>query len=166
MSFKKCLKFFVDFIGNIEQKIIIFLFVEVVIVGFMQVMARFVFKSALPWSEELLRFSFVWITFLSASVAVTSEGHVSVDMLIDKLKSKLKKGSRILVKIIGLLFSTAIFILSLKLISTLFRTGQKSAAMGIPMWIPYISILISFFFMILKFLVKIFEIADENSSGT
>jgi TRAP-type transport system small permease protein len=46
-----------------------------------QVVARYVFGSPIPWSEELARFGLIWLAFI-ASVCVMAEGrHIAVDLI-------------------------------------------------------------------------------------
>ena len=46
-----------------------------VVVGFAQVLFRFVFESPLSWSEELIRYVFVWSVFLTAAIAFRLDLH-------------------------------------------------------------------------------------------
>ena len=43
--------------------------VSMLIFGFLQVFARFILKSPIGWSEELLTYSFTWASFIGASMA-------------------------------------------------------------------------------------------------
>lgn len=156
------LKLLTRFMDNIERRVISLLFIEVVVVGTMQVIWRFLLKASLSWSEELLRYSFVWITFLAASVAVPVDGHVNVGLLIKKLKGNKKKSIIILNYIICFIFSVCILFLAIKILNVLFVTGQKSAAMQIPMYILYLAIALSFFSMTFKYVVKIYDSIYEN----
>jgi C4-dicarboxylate transporter DctQ subunit len=156
------IRLFTKILDNVERKIITLLFIEVVVVGVMQVIWRFVFKASLSWSEELLRYSFVWITFLAASVAVPVNGHVNVGALLGKLNGKSRKRLSILNYVICLVFSILILFFSTKLLSILFVTNQKSAAMQLPMYVPYMAIVVSFFSMTIKFIVKIIDTFHEN----
>ena len=58
----------VNGIDKIERFLITVIFTEVIIVGFAQVVCRFILRTPLPWSEELLRFSFIWLTYTASSM--------------------------------------------------------------------------------------------------
>src|SRR3990167_4028643 len=56
--------------------------VTVVSIG---VLDRFLLQVGLPWPEEAARFLLIWLSFLSAALAVTTKGHYVVDLLYRKL---------------------------------------------------------------------------------
>jgi hypothetical protein len=53
----------------------------IVVVGFAQVLFRFVFESPLSWSEELVRYVFIWSVFLTAAIGFNLNSHISIDFL-------------------------------------------------------------------------------------
>jgi tripartite ATP-independent transporter DctM subunit len=50
-----------------------------------QVFARYVLNDTPPWSEELCRYLFVWVSFLGACVATRRAAHLGVDSLVVRL---------------------------------------------------------------------------------
>ncbi len=50
--------------------------VVVVLIG---ILDRFVLNIGLPWPEELTRFLLIWLSFLSAALAITTRGHYVID---------------------------------------------------------------------------------------
>jgi len=52
--------------------------VVMVVVVFLQVLNRYLLNNPLSWTEEVARIIFVWITFLGAFVAVTTNSHIRV----------------------------------------------------------------------------------------
>ena len=44
----------------------------------LQVFMRFIFGTALAWTEELSRFSFLWSVYMGAALAVKRGGHVRI----------------------------------------------------------------------------------------
>ena len=50
-----------------------------------QVFARYVLNDTPPWSEELCRYLFVWVSFLGACVALRRTTHLGVDSLVARL---------------------------------------------------------------------------------
>jgi len=57
------------------------MFLVMTTVGLMQVVFRYFFQLPLPWSEELIRYLFVWTTFLGAGVAAAQGLHIEIDLL-------------------------------------------------------------------------------------
>ena len=50
-----------------------------------QVFARYVLNNTPPWSEELCRYLFIWVSFLGACVATRRAAHLGVDSLVSRL---------------------------------------------------------------------------------
>ena len=50
-----------------------------------QVFARYVLNDTPPWSEELCRYLFVWVSFLGACVALRRTSHLGVDSVVVRL---------------------------------------------------------------------------------
>lgn len=69
---------------------------------FYQVVMRFLFKDAPSWSEEAVRYLYVWQTWLGVSYAARNGTHLRITMIKDRLSPK---GQKILE-----LFVTAIWI--------------------------------------------------------
>ena len=48
---------------------------------FAQVLARYVFKSPLAWSEEGARFMFIWMTFIAGYVGARKGQNIRVELI-------------------------------------------------------------------------------------
>lgn len=150
------------FLGNLltkfEEKTIGLLMATAIVVGFMQVAARFIFHSSLPWSEEFLRFVFIWVTFIAASLAIREKAHVSVSVLVDKLP----KGLRLVVAALGILFSigfcVTITYCGTNLVKMQVNTNQLSTAMEIPMWVPYLGVVVGSLMMAIRFVQDLVDL--------
>ena len=77
----------VDFLFPISMA----LCAAMLVVAMAHVIMRYVFNSALSWSEEFLRFSMVWFTLVSAAILHQRKGHVGIvifrDMFPDGLRA-------------------------------------------------------------------------------
>lgn len=49
---------------------------------FLQVLVRFVFRTPLPWTEELTRIAFVYCILVGATIGVREKAHINVDFLV------------------------------------------------------------------------------------
>lgn len=74
-----------NLVAFIERWTLTILFIGMIICGALQIVARFILHAPIPWSEELLTYSFVWTSFLGASLAVNSLAHFNVDCLVVRL---------------------------------------------------------------------------------
>lgn len=70
-----------NLIKKIEATTACIMLVTIVLVGTLQIIFRFLLNSSLVWSEELMRYLFVWLSFITASIAVRERKHISVDFV-------------------------------------------------------------------------------------
>lgn len=101
-----------------------------VLLVFLNAVMRYLFDSGITWSEELSRYSFVWIVFLGAIVAFKDGAHIIVDLLISKFPKGLKKVSFLITNllIIGIM---VLFLNGLISIMDM-NQGVAAPASGIP----------------------------------
>lgn len=57
-----------------------------VIVMFAQVVLRYVFKTGFPWTEELSRFTMIYLVFIGSIVLTHENSHISVTIFDEMLK--------------------------------------------------------------------------------
>lgn len=134
---------------------------------FVNVVLRYVFSSAIFWTEETLRYLIVWITFIGAATCIIKGSHISLDTLTIFLPKKYHKIIHFTVNAICLIFSILIFWYSLKLTLTAREFNQTSATIGnFPMYIVYSCMPLGSFLMICRFGYNLFvEIVPLISSN-
>ena len=69
----------------------IFMLVTTVVVVFLAAASRYVFKNPLPWTEEVARFAFIWLSFIGISIAERTNVHFRITYFINKVPKKPKK---------------------------------------------------------------------------
>ena len=125
---------------RLEEIFLVILMSLAVIVVALQVITRYVLQIPLPWSEELARYMFLWLTWVGAAFATKERKHVNIDVVFQKLPRAGKGACTILFTMIWISFLIAMAYLSLKLTISVYGGGQIGVGSGIPMWIPYASI--------------------------
>ena len=129
-------------IGNRLETMIMFILIVItcllIVVGSAQIFFRYVVNYSLFWSEELMRYLFVWLVMLGIGVGVRHNAHVAVDALNYVLSAKSQKAASIFIGLLGLaLFATLAWLggqLSLKYMH------QLSPAIRLPMGAVYLAI--------------------------
>jgi TRAP-type transport system small permease protein len=53
-----------------------------------QVLARYVFRAPIAWSEEVARFALIWLAFVAAAFVMAEGRHITVDVLSNRLGSR------------------------------------------------------------------------------
>jgi len=142
---------FMDKVGKIEYFLVALMIAIMAIVNFLQVVFRYVIEGSLPWSEELLRFLFVWTTFLGAGIGVRKGAHLGLTIIVNNLPTKLKKFVVFVNYLICIAFSAIIGMLGLSVVSMQAEFNVRSSAMVLPMYWISLAIPVSFALIILHF---------------
>ena len=125
---------------KLEEVFLVIILIAAVIIVAMQVVTRYILKVPLPWSEEIARYLFLWLTWVGASYATKERKHVSIDLVYEKLPAGGQMICKIITNIIWVIFLFMMARLSLKLTMSVASGGQVATGSGIPMWVPYASI--------------------------
>ena len=139
-----------------------------VLIMFYQVIMRYVFHNSPAWSEELVRYLFIFNVMMAAAIAVRRNSHLQIDVVLNALKPHMRRIFTICATAVGTVFLVYLFILSLELV----RSGMPntSAGLGLPMSVPYISVPVGTALMVLTsievILKNIQELVDEKKGGT
>lgn len=129
---------------NLEKVILCtFLSIMIVIMG-IQVAARYVFNSSLTWSEELTRFTFVWSAFMTLPYTIKFGISLKIDQLLEVMPESVKKVANILNHILMFVFFIFMFYKATGVVQSAINSGQRSPALGIPMYFIQISSVVGF----------------------
>lgn len=130
----------ITFIWNhLEEIILVPAFAISTILIFVQIILR-TFHSSLSWSEELVRYMYVWETWIGVSYAAKRGSHLRITMLKDKLKGKAQIALEAFVVVIWIVFALFVFVQGIDAINTITAFSQKSSALRIPMQYCYLAI--------------------------
>ena len=117
-----------------EEILLVALFAFMVAVIFLQVIMRYVFNNSLPWSEELGRFIFQWLTWIGISLGARLGQHIKITMLTDKLPPRGAHAANILSEIIVIIICVLTMYYGVELsklfVGTRFTTIKISLAWG------------------------------------
>ena len=105
-----------------------------------QVFTRYLFGISFTWFEEMSRFSCVFITFLGASLGFKYSTHFAMTALVDKLPPRLRNLVTALVYVISAVFFAAVAYYGFQHCQKHYKFGNLSAAMRLPMYVPYLPI--------------------------
>jgi TRAP-type C4-dicarboxylate transport system permease small subunit len=115
-----------------------------------QVFARYVLNHSLFWSEELARYLFIWLVFLSAAIVLRQDRHIQVSVFVDMLPASMKRAVIILGDLLMLGFVLVVLVESIRLAGMVWTV--LTAAMEIPWTFVYLGILIGMGVMLLALL--------------
>lgn len=145
----KVLKFLDD---HFEAILIGIALTAITIIMFIQIILR-TFGSAIPWAEEVCRYLFIWSGSLGISYSTKMETHLKLDVLPDLIPA-LKKPYELFGDIAMLVLSILLLQPGIKVVQTLLKTGQVSAALRLPMGYVYLGLLVGVTLTILRLAEK------------
>jgi len=68
-------------IEQITTVICTILFAAIILIGFIAVIFRYVLNNPIMWSEEVMRFSAIWMILLGSSLTMRADEHTSIDFV-------------------------------------------------------------------------------------
>ena len=130
---------------------------------FINVILRYIFNYGLPWSEEVVRYAILSVTFIGISLCARRDSHVAIDILFVLMKNKLIKFIlHLIINIISIIFCFLMFRYSIMLVQQVARYNQVSPALGIPFYLLYLSMPIGFGLSALRFMQKTVKLIKEK----
>ncbi len=134
---------------------IVILSVPLVIIILYAVFMRYVINAAPTWSEEIARYLMVWMSLLATSAAMRRGQHIGLTFVVEKAGPRLRKVLNLLAYALVLLFFSVLMVKGIDM--TFFVSQQRSPSVNIPMWIPYLSVPVAGFLMVIQTLTLIFK---------
>lgn len=122
------------------------------VVTILQVIARFIFSNPIPWGQDIIRLSFVYLVFFGGAYCVFKNEHLNIDIVFNILNVKSKKILTAAIDMLLIVFF--IFLVYYGFIFTKTGLNQKAPYLDIPMAVYYLSLptaaLIMVYFQIRK----------------
>jgi TRAP-type C4-dicarboxylate transport system permease small subunit len=125
---------------HFEETIIFITLSSMSIIIGLQVVMRYVFHSALSWSEELARYLFIWLIYIGISYGVKRGSHVAVTAINWILSGRAQHLLKCVSTCIFLIFAIVVAYHGQVVCATIARLGQHAPATGINMWIVYAAV--------------------------
>lgn len=141
----------------------------IVVVNVLQVVFRYLIGAPLGWTEEVMRYSVVWLTFLAATAALYRGEHMVIDVLGPVLPGRLQ---RLVYVAVLLCIGAFCWILVAEGLPLAIRNAaQTSPSARIPMIVPYATVAVGGFLMLIQVVCLLVLIAagradPPRASGT
>ena len=148
---------------KVLETIVFLLFALMTVLTFAQVFTRFFLNISLSWSEELARFTLVWLIFTASILTYGERIHIAVDVLTNKLTGMTGTIVQLANRVCVLAFCLAVILGAVEFLPI--TNLQKSPACGVMMSYVYVSIPISMAFMGIITLKEICAILRSRKHG-
>lgn len=143
--------------------LIVLLLAAMTLVVALSVFYRYVLVKPIYWAEEFSRYAMIWFAMFGATVALRDNSHVGVSVVIDLFPARIRRGILQFGRLFVIIFLGAVGVFSIVHAFTL--QGQTSSAMQLPMSIPYSSITVGAFLMMLVAIRQFFGIDKVKSEN-
>ena len=150
--------------NSIFKITVLILMISLVPTVFLNVVARFVFRNSIPWSPEVSRYIFIWITFLGTTIAIREKSHAKVDFLIERIQGKPKKILISLNLIVIIAIAILIFFTGVNQLNVIWPTSANYLRFLSIGWI-YISVPLCGLFMLFFTTIDLLVLLFSNKSN-
>ncbi len=126
---------FFNFIDKALKTLVTLAIGGMLAIVFLQVISRYVFSYTPSFAEELSRYLFVWVVFLSLPLVAKHGGHMAIETLTSRIKGAKLKFCRMLASIFSMCFLLIMVWNGIKMMQI--AHFQTSPALVVPMSYVY-----------------------------
>ncbi|NYZ16109.1 TRAP transporter small permease [Azospirillum sp. RWY-5-1] len=103
-----------------------------------QVVARYALGVSTSATDEIARFTFIWVSLLGATYVLGKRGHIAISGLVDMLPARPRGGVEIAIALLVVAFAVAVLGMGgWLLVNKALTLGQVTPALQVPMWTVY-----------------------------
>ena len=117
---------------------------------FAQVVSRYVFSTAITWTEELAGFAMVWAVYMGASLCVRERFHIRILVAVHALPARLGRYVIFLADIAWAAFSVLMLQVSWAYLEVLWHFPSYSPSLGVNQFYPQSILIIGYGLMLLR----------------
>lgn len=110
------------------------------LVLFVNIVLRYVFSANTNWTEEFIRYTMIWITFIGCSVCFRKGLHVGIDFFLEFVSKKWNAVIGIVVNIVSMVLMIFLVVYGTELVIFSMNTGQITPSLQIKMYWVYLGI--------------------------
>jgi len=146
----------------VSEKLSILIIAVMVVLVTWQVVARYIFSSPVPWSEQLSKYLFVWLVLINGAYMFGKHGHMKVAFFQELLPQKIQRWLNIFIELVVIMFALAVLlyggVMALRL-----GIAQTDAALGISMGYVYAALPLSGIITTLYGFIHLINAAKEGN---
>ncbi len=154
-------------LNKVIEVICITLLAFMVVLGTWQIITRYVLNNPSTVSEDLLIYSFVWMSLLGSAYVFGKKDHMTMVFFRQKLESKSTKAKitlSIMTELLIMIFSALVLVFGGTQISML-AMGQVSPALGISMGYIYLALPLSGVITIIYNVLNLIDLIQEAAKS-
>lgn len=133
---RKRLKHIMPGLDALVDALLTMLISSIVVIMLVSVVFRYLFNDSLSWSDELVRYLFVWLTLLGSAVAFRDREHIRIDYFLGLCPPPLRQVIDIVILGAVMLFFVATLVLGVLWVRE--TSGTQTSALRWPLnWFFY-----------------------------
>ncbi len=149
------MKKLISIYNKLEEYFLVYTMILMVIIVFVQVIFRYILNNSLSWSEELVRYIFIWQVWLGASLGMRINEHIRVDMFVKLLPNVPQKILGILTDLLVLAFYIFLIVYGFKYLQNVIAKDMNSTALKLPLAYVYASLPVGSVIIALRYAVLV-----------
>lgn len=138
-----------------------FLILAVFFLLILEIFTRYFLRNPLTWPEELTRFCFVGLIYLSISYAASENAHIRLETHLNKLPQFWRKTVLTIADLFWVVYNFMVISYSIETIKGLFRFVYRSPALSVNMAYMYMIIPTGFLFMTIRVIQNAYKRCKE-----
>lgn len=151
-----------NYINRFEEFMLIFGVLAMAINTIAAVVSRFIFNSAITFTDELNMIFIVIVTFAGLSYAARYARHIRMSAFFDALSYKLKKILMVIISLFSSLFMLFLSIYSYNYIVDVYESGRVLPALGLPIFYIYLWVPFGFLITALQYIFTLIKNLTES----
>ena len=150
-------------LGTFLEVLCAILMIVMCLCSFAQVANRLIFNKSFIWTDEIVLFSMVWVTFFGSALAVSRNTHTRIDFFVSLFKPRVKGYILAFSDVLCAAFCVALAYVSLPV----FRKNMTiySSGLHLPNAISYFAVIVGSVLMVLLFVLQAYKDATGFVSG-
>ena len=136
---------------KLEEGLLSLLMAAMVLVTFVQVVARYFFNYSFTWALEATTVLFAWLIFIGMSYGVRVGVHIGIDLLVKRLGPGLARGVGIVTSALCTLYAAVLTAGSWQYLVKIHEVGILMQDIPVPQWMPRVVLPIGFAILTLRF---------------
>jgi C4-dicarboxylate transporter DctQ subunit len=143
------------FIARVEDISVGVILLGATFILFQGVVLRYAFNYSFSWTEEVVRYSIVWLVFIGGSIAARRGAHICMDVAVVHLPPRARLAMAAVATAIACLFTALITYYGVILTWSIWSYDQRSPAGEFPMAFAFAAVPVGCALMTIRFFVAL-----------
>ncbi|MBP0618154.1 TRAP transporter small permease [Jiella mangrovi] len=158
--------FFASVDKNLERWALLVFYTLLVLVMAVEVVRREVFSYSSIWGEEVVRYSFIYLSWIGVAAAIKERAHIRIDILTALVPRRAKTAIYIFGDIVMLLVAVIALYWSFETVAVSWKFGSVSHGLRLPMVWFLAAVPIGFALVVFRLVQSIIRDARSLVAGT